>query len=162
MTVPFAAILPVWKSADTVSLVLKLLFIRHLKICQRGEFILLQYLTSTDHAYHERRVAFIPMQIGDHVFIGEGSTISATQVGSYVLIGKNCTIGRNCILKDCCVINDGTVVPPGTTVAAFAVMSGSPATITDEAPECMQDLMINYTKDYYEHFKPSPAMTTAK
>lgn len=128
-----------------------------------GRFCVVSSKATIHPAYKDlpKGVVFIPMQIGDHVFIGEGSSISATQIGSYVLIGKNCTIGRNCILKDCCVITDGAVVPPGTTIPPFAIMSGNPAKITDEAPECMQDLMINYTREYYEHFKPMPVAKPA-
>ena len=45
-------------------------------------------------------VAFFPLQIGDHVFIGEGSIVNAAVVSSYVYIGKNVIIvskkRRNC------------------------------------------------------------------
>ena len=37
-------------------------------------------------------VAFFPLQIGDHVFIGEGSIVNAAVVNSYVYIGKNVVI----------------------------------------------------------------------
>ena len=37
-------------------------------------------------------VAFFPLQIGDHVFIGENSIVNAAVVNSYVYIGKNVTI----------------------------------------------------------------------
>jgi len=106
-------------------------------------------------------VAFLPMQIGDHVFIGENSIVNAAQIGSYVYIGKNCVIGKHCILKDCCVITDGTVLPQGSVVPAFAVFSGVPGLFTDEAPECSQDLMIDFTKSYYEHFKQGTPQVTA-
>ena len=38
------------------------------------------------------RVAFFPLHMGDHVFIGEDSIISAAVIGSYVYIGKNVVI----------------------------------------------------------------------
>ena len=38
--------------------------------------------------------SIIDLQIGDHVYIGEGSVINAAVVNSYVYIGKNCVIGR--------------------------------------------------------------------
>ena len=38
------------------------------------------------------RVAFFPLQIGDHVYIGENSIVNAAVVNSYVYIGKNVTI----------------------------------------------------------------------
>jgi len=37
-------------------------------------------------------VAFFPLHMGDHVFVGEHSVVSAAVVGSYVYIGKNCVI----------------------------------------------------------------------
>jgi dynactin-5 len=98
-------------------------------------------------------VAFLPMTIGDHVFVGEDTIVNAASIGSYVHIGSNCVIGKHCILKDCCAIADGTVLPQGTVVAAFAVYYGSPGRVTSELPECTQDVMIDHTKSYYEHFK---------
>lgn len=38
------------------------------------------------------RVAFFPLTIGDHVFVGERSIVNASVVGSYVYIGKNVVI----------------------------------------------------------------------
>ena len=38
------------------------------------------------------RVAFFPLHVGDHVFIGENTVVNAAVVGSYVYIGKNCVI----------------------------------------------------------------------
>lgn len=37
-------------------------------------------------------IAFFPLSIGEHVFIGEGAVVSAASVGSYVYIGKNAII----------------------------------------------------------------------
>lgn len=37
-------------------------------------------------------VAFFPLHIGDHVFVGENSVVSAAIIGSYVYIGKNVVI----------------------------------------------------------------------
>lgn len=99
-------------------------------------------------------VGFISMHIGDHVFIGEDSVVNAAQIGSYVYIGKNCVIGRHCILKDCCAIADNTVLPQGTVVPSFSIFSGSPGLFSGELPECTQDIMIEHTKNYYQHFKP--------
>ena len=65
-------------------------------------------------------VAFFPLQIGDHVFIGEGSVINAAVVNSYVYIGKNCVIGRRCTIRDCVYIEDGTILPPETVVPTFS------------------------------------------
>lgn len=45
-------------------------------------------------------MAFFPLHIGDHVFIGEGSIVNAAVVGSYVYIGKNCVI----VSIPCCIL----------------------------------------------------------
>ena len=99
------------------------------------------------------RVAFLPMTIGDNVYIGSDTILNAASIGSYVYIGQNCVIGRHCVLKDCCLIADNTVLPQGTVVPAFAIYSGSPGLFSGELPECTQDVMIDFTKSYYQHFK---------
>ncbi|XP_034949357.1 dynactin subunit 5 [Chelonus insularis] len=101
-------------------------------------------------------VAFFPLQMGDHVFIGERTVINAAVVGSYVYIGKNVVIGRRCILKECCYIEDGAVIPPETIVPSFTKFSGSPAVPIEDLPECTLDHMVDFTKNYYQHFILSP------
>ncbi|KAK6170298.1 dynactin subunit 5 [Patella vulgata] len=101
-----------------------------------------------------RGVAFFPLHIGDNVFIGEDSVVNAAQIGSFVHIGKNCVIGRRSVLKDCCAIADNTVLPPETVVPPFTYFEGSPGRFTTELPESTQELMINITVGFYEHFKP--------
>lgn len=41
------------------------------------------------------RVAFFPLQMGDHVFVGENTVVNAAVVGSFVYIGKNVVIVSN-------------------------------------------------------------------
>lgn len=69
--------------------------------------------------------------------------------------------GRRCQLRDCCIIEDGAVVPPETTVASYMKFTkngtieggqGNPNFV----PAAMQDLMIEFTKSYYENFTPVP------
>ncbi|XP_053981717.1 dynactin subunit 5 [Hylaeus anthracinus] len=100
-------------------------------------------------------VAFFPLTVGDHVFVGERAVVNAAIVGSCIYIGKNAVIGRRCILKDCCYIEDGAVVPPETIVPSFARIAGSPAKRVDDLPDCTLDLMLEFTKNYYQHFIPS-------
>lgn len=38
------------------------------------------------------RFTFFPLHLGDHVFVGEDSVVSAALVGSFVYIGKNVVI----------------------------------------------------------------------
>ncbi len=52
------------------------------------------------------------------------------------------------------MIADDTVLPPETVVSPFTVYSGSPGHCIEELPEAMQDLMIDYTKSFYQHYIP--------
>ena len=52
------------------------------------------------------------------------------------------------------MIADNTVLPPETVVSPFTVYSGSPGHCIEELPEAMQDLMIDYTKSFYQHYIP--------
>jgi len=101
----------------------------------------------------QKGVAFFPLHIGDHVMIGEGTVVNAAQVGSYVNIGRNVVIGRRCVIKDCCAIADNAVLPPETVVPPFTLWAGNPARIVSELPEGTQDVMIDLTRGYYQHFK---------
>lgn len=100
-------------------------------------------------------VAFFPLHIGDNVFIDDDCVISAAQIGSYVHIGKNCVIGRRCIIKDCSAIADGTILPPETVVPPFTVFAGSPGKYVADLPETTQDLMVDATRGFYQHFLPA-------
>lgn len=119
------------------------------------------------------------------MFIGEGAVVSAASIGSYVYIGKNavivsnfwkfqcchcssnwvlsnCSQGRRCVIKDCCIIEDGAVVPPETTVASFMKFTAKGTIEGDQGnpnfvPASMQDLMVDFTKSYYENFTPARA-----
>ncbi|KAL5970819.1 Dynactin subunit 5, partial [Taenia solium] len=102
-------------------------------------------------------VAFFPLQIGDHVFVGEGAIVNAAQVGSCVYIGRNCVVGRRCVLKDACALLDNTVLAPETIVPPFSVFGGSPGRCVAELPECTPELMADLTRSYYDHFLPKTA-----
>jgi len=58
-------------------------------------------------------------------------------------------------LKDCCVIDDNTILAPETVVPSFTRYNGNPGIQENEVPECQMDLMIDYTKSYYQHFLPA-------
>lgn len=40
-------------------------------------------------------IAFFPMHIGDHVYIGEDAVVSAAVIGSFVYIGRNAIVVSN-------------------------------------------------------------------
>lgn len=58
-------------------------------------------------------------------------------------------------MKDCCIIEDNSILAPETVVPPFTRYSGSPGVQTGDTPECQMDIMVNFTKDYYEHFVPT-------
>lgn len=78
---------------------------------------------------------YMPLRMGDHVFVGQGSVVQAATVGSHVHIGKNCTIGEFAIIKDFVKILDGTVVPPNMVIPSFSIVGGQPARLVGELPE---------------------------
>jgi len=45
-------------------------------------------------------------------------------------------------------------------VPSFTKYGGSPGVCTGEVPECMQELMLEYTRNYYQHFLPAQWTTT--
>lgn len=55
------------------------------------------------------------------------------------------------------MVADNTVLSPETVVPSFAVYTGSPGLHTRDQPDCTQDLMIEFTKSYYQHFLPNTA-----
>lgn len=115
--------------------------------------------------------AFYPLQIGDNTIVGNDTIINATVIGHSVYIGKNCVIvciktkpaslhlslppqSRAAVLRDCCRIEDNTVVPPETTVPSFTTYKGNPAQYVSDLPSCTQEVMMEATKSFYQHFKP--------
>ena len=61
--------------------------------------------------------------------------------------------GRSCVLRDACMIEDNTILPPDTIVPSFTRI-GPSLQLVEELPECTPDLMIDFTKSYYQHFIP--------
>jgi dynactin-5 len=60
------------------------------------------------------------------------------------------------VIKDCTIIEDNAVLPPETTLASFMKFNKD-GTIeggqgTESVPAAMQDLMVDFTKSYYDHF----------
>ncbi|KAL6857608.1 hypothetical protein ACO1O0_005049 [Amphichorda felina] len=78
---------------------------------------------------------YMPLRMGDHVYVGQSTIVQAATVGSYVHIGRDCTIGEFAIIKDCVKILDGSVVPPNMVIPSFSIVGGQPARLVGELPE---------------------------
>ncbi|KAL2193071.1 trimeric LpxA-like protein [Corynascus similis CBS 632.67] len=78
---------------------------------------------------------FMPLRMGDHVFVGPGSVVQAASIGSHVHIGTNVVVGEFAIIKDYVRILDGTVVPPNMVIPSFSIVAGQPARLIGEVPE---------------------------
>ena len=72
---------------------------------------------------------FLPMRIGDNVFIGPNTHVSSASISNHVYVGANSVLSPLCIVKEGSKILPGTVVPPGMTVPAGTIVGGRPAKI---------------------------------
>lgn len=77
----------------------------------------------------------MPLRMGDHVFVGAGTTVMAASIGSHVHLGANVVVGDFAIIKDYVRVLDGTVVPPNMVIASFSIVAGQPARVVGELPE---------------------------
>ncbi|KAH9907038.1 trimeric LpxA-like protein [Xylariomycetidae sp. FL2044] len=78
---------------------------------------------------------YLPLRLGDHVFVGEGSVVQAASVASHVHIGKNVVIGEFVIIKEYVRILDNSVVPANMVIPSFSIVAGQPARVVGEVPE---------------------------
>ena len=54
------------------------------------------------------------------------------------------------------MIEDNTYIPPETIVSSFSIFSGNPGKQTGEVAECMEHMMLDFTKSFYQCFKLDP------
>ena len=63
------------------------------------------------------------------------------------------------MIKDCSIIEDGAILPPETTLASFMKFTKDGSICggqgTESVPPAMLDLMVDFTKSFYEHFIPT-------
>ncbi|KAK4140196.1 trimeric LpxA-like protein [Dichotomopilus funicola] len=78
---------------------------------------------------------FMPLRIGDHVFVGASTVVQAATIGSHVHIGSKVVVGEFAIIKDYVRILDGTIVPPHMVIPSFSIVAGQPARLIGEVPE---------------------------
>ncbi|CRK44392.1 hypothetical protein BN1723_006101, partial [Verticillium longisporum] len=77
----------------------------------------------------------MPLRLGDHVFVGQGTVVQAATVGSHVYIGHGAVIGEFAIIKDYVRVLEGSVVPPNMVIPSFSIVGGQPARVIGEVPE---------------------------
>ena len=90
---------------------------------------------SADKMFEHRVFTFMPLRLGDHVFVGPGTVVQAAQIGNHVHIGGKVVIGEFAIIKDYVKVLDGSVVPPNMVIPSFSIVAGQPARIIGEIPE---------------------------
>ncbi|PHH86966.1 hypothetical protein CDD83_9483 [Cordyceps sp. RAO-2017] len=78
---------------------------------------------------------YMPLRLGDHVFVGAGTVVQAATVGNHVRIGARCAVNEFAIIKDYVRILDDTVVPALMVIPSFSVVAGRPARVVGEIPE---------------------------
>ncbi|KAI0134003.1 dynactin Arp1 p25 subunit, partial [Xylariales sp. AK1849] len=78
---------------------------------------------------------YMPLRLGDHVFIGESTVVQAATVGSHVHIAKDVVVGEFAIIKDYVRILEGTIIPANMVIPSFSIVAGQPARIIGEVPE---------------------------
>ncbi|KAF3023586.1 hypothetical protein E8E14_011689 [Neopestalotiopsis sp. 37M] len=106
-----------------------------------------------------RVFTYMPLRLGDHVFIGEGTVVQAATIGSHVNIGKGAVVGEFAIVKDYVQILDGTIVPTNMVIPSFSIVAGQPARIIGEVPEGGHDAFE--LRDLYKSVKttaPAPVV----
>lgn len=64
------------------------------------------------------------------------------------------------MIKDCTIIEDGAILPPETTLASFMKFTKDGKIIGGQGndggvPPAMQDMMVDFTRSYYDHFIPA-------
>lgn len=78
---------------------------------------------------------YLPLRLGDHVFVGEGAVVQAATIGSHVYIGQNAVVGEFAIIKDYVRVLPDTVIPANMVIPSFSIVAGQPARVVGEVPE---------------------------
>ena len=100
---------------------------------------------------------FVPVEIGNHVFIDKNTIVQAMKIGSNVKIGRDCVIGQRVIIAENCIILDGSIIPPDTNISSFSVYGGKPALYVGELPESASIVQKDALVSYFNNFVKIPA-----
>ncbi|KAG6068887.1 hypothetical protein E4U32_007266 [Claviceps aff. humidiphila group G2b] len=99
---------------------------------------------------------YMPLRLGDHVFVGQNSVVQAATIGNHVRIGRDCTVNEFAIVKDYVRILDGAVVPSFMVIPSFSVVAGRPARVVGEVAEGeVEDFEL---REAYKSVGNSPAV----
>ncbi|KAG6099632.1 hypothetical protein E4U31_004314 [Claviceps sp. LM219 group G6] len=102
---------------------------------------------------------YMPLRLGDHVFVGQNSVVQAATIGNHVRIGQDCTVNEFAIVKDYVRILDGAVVPSFMVIPSFSVVAGRPARVVGEVAEGeVEDFEL---REAYKSVGNSPAVVMA-
>ncbi|KAG6135263.1 hypothetical protein E4U09_002652 [Claviceps aff. purpurea] len=102
---------------------------------------------------------YMPLRLGDHVFVGQNSVVQAATIGNHVRIGRDCTVNEFAIVKDYVRILDGAVVPSFMVIPSFSVVAGRPARVVGEVAEGeVEDFEL---REAYKSVGNSPAVIMA-
>ena len=99
------------------------------------------------------KLKYSELSIGDYVYLGKRSIISAGRIGNCVEIGDDCVIGQRAMIRDNCVLLPNSIVPPDSVIPPFAVYGGRPAIFIAELPETTQDIHMHKAVCKYLRFK---------
>ncbi|GME57841.1 putative dynactin subunit 5 protein [Neofusicoccum parvum] len=69
-------------------------------------------------------LSYYPMKIGDNVFIGAGSHVSAASISSHVYVGEGCVLEPFCIVRDNVKVLPHSVVPANMVIPSNSVVGG--------------------------------------
>ncbi len=82
-----------------------------------------------------RHFTYMPLRVGDHVFVGQNAVVQAASIGNHVHIGQDAVVGEFAIIKDYVRIFEGSVVPANMVIPSFSIVAGQPARVIGEVPE---------------------------
>lgn len=80
-------------------------------------------------------LSYYPMKIGDNVFIGNGSHVSAASISSHVHVGEGCILEPFCIVRDNVKVLPHSTVPANMVIPSNSVVGGRPARVVGELGE---------------------------
>ncbi|KAH7041954.1 dynactin subunit 5 [Macrophomina phaseolina] len=80
-------------------------------------------------------LSYYPMKIGDNVFVGPNSHISAASISSHVHVGEGCVLEPFCIVRDNVKILPHSVVPANMVIPSNSIVGGRPARVVGELGE---------------------------